>query len=148
MVINTISFGRFTIDALPYAIGAANTGSNIDIELELLNGNRDVIGVYNDASTLNASIDTVLMPDTYYLRVKGKGNIYAPDYASLGSYTVNATFSPGSTLAVQKLLMKGTNENKQHKLDWEVVADENVITDHHAGIDEGAMGHDRPVTQF
>jgi hypothetical protein len=123
-----IATGRFTLDAIPYSIASGNTGANIDLEVELLNSDQTVIGVYNPTGTLNASIDTQLTAGTYYLRVQGKGNIYAPNYASLGSYMLTASLTPGAVLPVHKLQLKGITQNKQHKLDWEIIADEKVVS--------------------
>ena len=117
---------RFVLNAIPYAIGAYNAGSNIDLEIELLNSAGTIIGTYNPPTTLNASIDTTLTEGDYFLRVQGKGNIYAPNYASLGSYSLNASATP-IALPVHKLQLKGTIENKQHKLEWEVIADEKIV---------------------
>jgi hypothetical protein len=124
----TGSTGKFNIDAKPYSIASGNTGSNIDLQVELLDGSKQVVAVYNSATTLSTSIDTVLNPGTYYLRVQGKGNEYAPNYASLGSYTVEASMAPLATLPLHKLLLKGATETKQHRLDWEIEADEPVVS--------------------
>ena len=118
----------FKAIASPFSIGTGNTGSNIDLEIELLDGAENVIGVYNPSSVLSASIDTTLPAGTYYMRVYGKGNVYAPNYASLGSYNIEAFISPANTLPVHKLQLRGITENKKHKLDWEIVADEQVVS--------------------
>lgn len=119
--------GRFKAIASPYSIGDGSTGSNIDLEVELLDQSRNVIGVYNPETALSASIDTVLSSGTFYLRIQGKGNLYAPNYASLGSYNIKASVAPANALPVHKLQLRGIVENKQHKLDWEIVADEQVV---------------------
>lgn len=118
---------QFKVTASPYSIDNANTGSNIDLQVELLDQAGNVIGTYNPENVLSTSIDTSLSAGTYYLRVQGKGNIYAPNYASLGSYNISASVLPANTLPVHKLQLKGLTENKQHKLDWEIVADEQVV---------------------
>ncbi|RYZ28339.1 MAG: T9SS type A sorting domain-containing protein [Chitinophagaceae bacterium] len=120
---------RIKTDALPYSVGVSNAGSNIDLQVELVDKAHNVLGVYNPTTTLSASIDTTLPAGTYYLRVQGKGNDYAPNYASLGSYTLAASVAPvNTTLAVHKLQLRATTDNKQHKLDWEIVADESIVT--------------------
>lgn len=119
--------GRFTLDASPYSIATGNLGSDVDLQIELLNGAGNVLGVYNDPATLNASVDTTLAAGTYYLRVQGKGNLYAPNYASLGSYTLSAMLTPGNALPVRKLQLKGASDGKQHSLFWEIVADESIV---------------------
>ncbi|WP_172623120.1 T9SS type A sorting domain-containing protein [Flavisolibacter ginsenosidimutans] len=120
--------GRFTLDASPYSIATGNVGADLDLEVSLADNMGNVLGVYNDPATLNTQIDTTLSTGAYYLLVQGKGNIYAPGYASLGSYTLNATLSGNSPLPVHKLQLKAATEKGQHKLDWEIVADEKVIS--------------------
>ncbi|HVK98107.1 MAG TPA: zinc-dependent metalloprotease family protein, partial [Flavisolibacter sp.] len=124
---NTPTFGRIKVDALPFSVGSGNTGANIDIQMELMNGSGVVVGTYNPANLLSASIDTIVPAGTYYVQLRGLGNINAPNYASLGSYTINAAFTVTSALPLHKLEMKGVIENNKHKFNWEVVADE-VLT--------------------
>ncbi|RYZ52312.1 MAG: hypothetical protein EOO14_16915, partial [Chitinophagaceae bacterium] len=119
---------RLKADINPYSIANGNVGSNIDLEVELIDQAQNVLGVYNPEDALNAVIDTLLPAGTYYLRIQGKGNVYAPNYASLGSYSIAAAITPGNTLPVHKLQLRGITENKQHKLDWEIVADEKVVS--------------------
>ncbi len=119
--------GRLILDASPYSISTGNTGSDVDLQVELLNDTGTVVGVYNNPTVLNAFIDTLLAAGTYYLRVQGMGNLFAPNYASLGAYTLNAAFTPGYTLPLRKLQLKGTTESGQHKLDWQIDADEKVV---------------------
>jgi hypothetical protein len=120
--------GRFKVDVLPYSAAAGNTGANIDLEVELLDNSEAVLGVYNPAAVMNTSIDTALVAGTYYLRIRGRGNVYAPGYASLGSYTINASLAMANPLAVHKLQLTGTTVSKKHKLNWEIVADEKVVS--------------------
>ena len=120
--------GLFKTVASPFAIAAGNVGSNIDLEMELLDRDGNVIAVYNPDSSLSALIDTTLSAGTYYLRIYGKGNVYAPNYASLGSYNIGASVSPATTLPLHKLQLRGITENKQHKLTWEIIADERVVS--------------------
>lgn len=124
----TPSSGRFTLDASPYSIATGNTGSDVDLEVELLNSAGASLGIYNDPALLSSAIDTTLPAGTYYLRVQGKGNAFAPDYASLGSYSLNASFAPGTPLPLHKLQLTGSAEGRQHKLAWEIVADEKVVS--------------------
>ncbi|MGZ8537901.1 MAG: reprolysin-like metallopeptidase, partial [Flavisolibacter sp.] len=119
------AFGNFHLDATPYNIGTGNSGSNLDLQVELLSGNT-ILGTYNPATLVNASLDTILNAGTYYLRVAGKGNIYAPEYASLGSYSLNGTFAEANLLPLHKLELSGETENSKHKFNWIVVADETI----------------------
>jgi hypothetical protein len=118
---------RFQLSALPFSIGTDDAGADVDLQVSLINSTQTDSAVYNPATKLSASIDTVLNPGTYYLRVKGTGNAFAPNFASLGSYSIDATMVD-VTLPVHKLELKATADNNRHKLDWEIVADENVVS--------------------
>lgn len=117
---------RFQLSALPFSIASGDDGANVDLKVELLNSNQTKTAVYNSPTTLSASIDTTLDAGTYYLRVQGTGNDYAPNFASLGSYTLEGSIA-ATTLPVHKLALKAAADNNRHKLDWEIVADENVV---------------------
>jgi hypothetical protein len=122
------SFGNFHVDAIPYNVGTGDVGSNLDLQIELLGNGGNVLGTYNPDLLLSSRVDTMLNPGTYYLRVQGKGNMYAPEYASLGSYSLQGTFSPSIALAVHRLELHGMVESAHHNLNWIVDADEQVIT--------------------
>ncbi|MCX8020682.1 MAG: zinc-dependent metalloprotease [Chitinophagaceae bacterium] len=116
--------GRFILNATPYNVGAGNSGSNLDMEVSLYNSAQNLLRIYNPANTLGAVIDTNLNAGTYYLKIEGKGNQFAPNYASLGSYTLNGTFS--QTLPLRRLELSGAILNHRHRLTWLIDADENV----------------------
>jgi hypothetical protein len=67
----------------------------------------------------------MLNPGIYYLKVEGKGNIYAPNYASLGSYSLLGSTGSGS-LPLRRLELRGSINNDLHQLDWIIDADEQV----------------------
>lgn len=117
---------NFKLNALPFSVAAGDDGANVDLQVALLNGNDTNAIIYNPPAALKVAMDTVLDPGTYYLRVRGTGNQYAPDFASLGSYTLEGNFV-SVTLPVHKLELIGTTENGRHKLEWEVVADEAMV---------------------
>jgi hypothetical protein len=117
---------RIVINANPKNVGNGNTGSNLDIALQLFNGATASLGVYNPTLSLNASIDTILTPGTYYLSVDGVGNTYTPEYGSLGEYSILASQIDLPTLAVRKLELKGNLNAEIHQLTWEIDADEEV----------------------
>lgn len=119
--------GHFHLDANPYSVASGDNGSDLDVQLELLSSSKTVLGTYNPDLLLNATIDTTLNSGTYYLRVESSGNIYAPDYASLGSYTLTASYAPVTTLPVHRLELNGINENEVHQLNWVIDADETVV---------------------
>jgi hypothetical protein len=58
--------------------------------------------------------------------VEGKGNIYAPNYASLGSYSLTGMFSAGNPLPVRRLELHGELNGDKHRLSWIIEADEQV----------------------
>ncbi|MFL5787543.1 MAG: T9SS type A sorting domain-containing protein [Flavisolibacter sp.] len=120
------SFGNFHLDAIPFNIGSNDAGSDLDIQLDLYQNDQTLIGTYNPIYLLSSSIDTILNPGTYYIRVQAKGNMYAPEYASLGSYTLNAMFIPGTVLPIHKLQLNGKYENGKNRLDWTIIADEPI----------------------
>jgi hypothetical protein len=113
----------FHLNAVPFNLGDGYTGANLDMQVDLLSVSKAVIGTYNPADQLLAKVDTVLTAGTYYLQVQGRGNVYAPQYASLGSYTLQAEMAPLVTLPVHKLELHGNKENNRHILDWVIEAD-------------------------
>ncbi len=122
------SLGRFQLSAVPYNVGTGNSGSNVDMQVTLYNSSASLIGTYNPGNLLSSVIDTILNPGTYYIQVEGKGNIYAPNYASLGSYALQASFSPGGTLPLRRLELSGELVSDKHKLNWLIDADEQVVS--------------------
>jgi len=121
------SFGRLQLNAIPYNVGSGNSGSDLDLQVEFLDGSYASIGIYNPGTLLSSIIDTLINAGTYYLRVDGKGNIYAPEYGSLGSYSMQATYTDGSILPIRQLELRGRLEGDIHILNWLIQADENVM---------------------
>ena len=121
------SFGRFQLNAIPYNVGTGNAGSDLDLQVTLLNSTQTTLGVYNPGTLLNSIIDTLMSAGTYYLRVEGKGNIYAPAYASLGSYALNGAFTAGNPLPLRRLELNGFVSGDNHNLNWLIDADEQVV---------------------
>jgi hypothetical protein len=117
--------GFFHLDANPYNVGTGDNGSNLDVQIDL-STNKKVLGSYNPDLLLDATIDTTLDAGTYYLTVQSSGNIYAPDYASLGSYTLAAAYTPFGVLPVHRLQLQGVNDDGKHELNWVVEADETL----------------------
>lgn len=118
--------GIFHLEANPYSVASGDNGSNMDIQIQLLTNSGNVLGTYNPNLLLNATIDTTLNAGAYYLLVESSGNIYAPDYASLGSYTLTASYAPVTVLPVRRFELHGANDNGRHKLNWIIDADETV----------------------
>ncbi len=124
---NITTTSRFQLKGIPYNVGTGNTGSDLDMQVELIDGSQKVLGVYNPGAELSSIIDTSLSQGTYYLRVDGKGNQYASEYGSLGSYSLNGNILPSNPLPLRTLQLKGNTEAKNHKLSWIIDADETII---------------------
>ena len=121
--------GRLSLNAVPYSVGANNAGSDLDMQITLYDATETAINTYNPGNTLNLVVDTLLEAGTYYAKIEGKGNLYAPAYASLGSYSLQATFTDQGTepLPLRKLELKGSVNTNKHLLSWIVEADEKII---------------------
>jgi len=120
--------GRFKLDAIPYNVGTGNAGSDLDMQVTLYNTDETVLNVYNPGTLLNSLVDTLLDPGTYYLRVEGKGNLYAPAYASLGSYSLKGQIETyGNPLPLRRLELHGAQNGDTHQLGWLIDADEAVV---------------------
>jgi hypothetical protein len=122
----TITSQRFVLNAIPYNVGTGNSGSDLDLQVSLYNSAQTLLNIYNPGTLLSSFIDSVLNPGTYYLKVQGKGNIYAPNYASLGSYALQGSLS-SPTLPLRRLELHGLLNNDEHQLSWIIDADEQVI---------------------
>ena len=121
------STGQFRLDAIPYNVGSPNAGSDVDMQIQLINSSQVVLGTYNPGNALGSVIDTMLDAGTYFLTVDGKGNIYAPEYGSLGSYSLLGKFITGNALPLRKLELKGFNTGDKHQLNWVIDADEQIV---------------------
>ncbi|MGZ8511402.1 MAG: T9SS type A sorting domain-containing protein [Chitinophagaceae bacterium] len=119
--------GRFQLNAVPYNVGTGNAGSNLDMQITLYNGSQTLLNIFNPGTLLNSVADTILNPGFYYLKVEGKGNLYAPAYASLGSYSVQASIEPGVPLVVHKLELGGLQNGDMHQFNWIIDADEPLL---------------------
>jgi hypothetical protein len=113
------------LSALPYSVGSGNTGSDLDLQVDVLDSAQHVIGSYNPGNELSSFVDTVLLAGTYYLRIDGAGNEFAPEYGSLGSYSVQGAITE-IPLPLRKLEMRGTSDGSKHTLSWIIDADEAI----------------------
>jgi hypothetical protein len=121
------AFGRLQLNAIPYNVGTSNSGSDLDLQIEFLDGSYASVGTYNPGNLLSSVIDTFINAGTYYMRIDGKGNIYAPEYGSLGSYSLQATYTDGEILPLRRFELRGRLDGDLHLLNWLIDADENVI---------------------
>jgi hypothetical protein len=118
--------GRLQLNAVPYNVGSNNAGSDLDLQVTLYNSAQTPLGMYNPGTLLNSVIDSFLTPDTYYIKIEGKGNIYAPNYASLGSYSLQASFIPSTVLPLRRLELHGAIDGDKHEFNWIIDADEKI----------------------
>jgi len=116
---------RVRLDAIPYNVGNGNEGSDLDIQISLYASNI-LLNTYNPGTILNSAIDTILNPGTYYLKVEGKGNIYAPSYASLGSYAIKGTIDGGILFPIRLVKLQTLNIRNQLQFRWNIEADEKI----------------------
>lgn len=121
------STGEFTLDAVPYNVGTGDAGSDLDMQVTLYNNSQTMLNIYNPGTLLSSVIDTTLTSGTYYIKVEGRGNIYAPNYASLGSYALTGNFTAGSPLPLRRLELHGNLNEDKHQLSWIIDADEQVV---------------------
>jgi hypothetical protein len=124
--ITTTAFGRFQLNAIPTNVGAGNSGSDLDLQVSFYNNAQTLLNVYNPGTLLSSVLDSMLNPGTYYLKIEGRGNMYAPNYASLGSYALQGNFTAGA-LPLRRLELQGASNNDEHQLQWIIDADELVI---------------------
>ncbi|MFZ9388804.1 MAG: T9SS type A sorting domain-containing protein [Chitinophagaceae bacterium] len=119
--------GHFILNAIPYNVGTGNEGSNLDLQVTLYDNSHNQLNIFNPGTLLSSIVDTVLNPGNYFLRIEGRGNVNAPNYASLGSFSLQGNFSTASTLPLRRLELQGSLLNERHKLSWIIDADEQVV---------------------
>jgi hypothetical protein len=119
--------GAIRLNAVPYNVGSNNAGSNLDMQVTLYNSNQSPVAVYNPGNFLGCIVDTTLLAGTYYLEVEGRGNIYAPHYASLGAYAIQGIRLEG-ILPLRRLELRGLLAGDDHLLQWLIDADEQVVS--------------------
>lgn len=120
-------YGRFQLNAIPYNVGTGNSGSDLDLQIEFLDASYNSLGIYNPGILLSSIVDTFLTAGTFFIRVEGKGNIYAPEYASLGSFSMEGTFSQETILPIKRLELKGQVDRDVHQLNWLIEANETIL---------------------
>ena len=119
---------KFVLSAIPTNVGAGDEGSNLDLQVKLYDGGKNLVKTYNVEEALSVSIDTNLNSGTYYLLVDGVGNQYVSEYGSLGSYSLLGEQIPLAALPLQELKLKGRTEKGSQKLSWNIIADETVVS--------------------
>ena len=119
--------GRLELNAIPYNVGTGNTGSDLDLQVQLMDASQQVLATYNPGTLLSSIADTILNSGIYYLLIDGMSNQYAPEYGSLGSYSIQGTVVPVAPLPLRRLELNGNVANGKHHLSWLIDADEAVI---------------------
>lgn len=117
------SLKLFQLSAIPFNVGSGNAGANLDLKVTLYNNSEALLNTYSSSSSLSVIVDTSLAAGTYYFKVQGVGNNYAPSYAILGSYSVQGS-TIETTLPLHKLQLNGTSEKGRHILTWTIEADD------------------------
>jgi hypothetical protein len=112
-------FARLQLNAI--------SDNDLDLQVDVLDGSHASIGTYNPGNLLSTVIDTFVNAGIYYVRIDGKGNIYAPEYGSLGSYSLQASYSDASLLDIRRLELRGRLNGDMHTLSWLIEADETVM---------------------
>jgi hypothetical protein len=118
---------RFQLLAVPYNVGTGNTGSDLDMQVDLVDNAGNTIGVYNPGNALSSIADTMLIAGTYYLKVDGSGNQYTSEYGSMGSYSLQGIYTTINPLPLRKLQLSGLTESGRHRLSWLIDADEVIV---------------------
>jgi hypothetical protein len=112
------SLHAFQLSAIPFNVGSGNAGANLDIKVTLYNSLEGLLNSYSSSSTLSVIVDTILAPGTYYFKVQGVGNIYAPSYAILGSYSVQGTII--EPVPLRKIALSVASEKGKSLLTWTI----------------------------
>ncbi|RYY60901.1 MAG: T9SS type A sorting domain-containing protein [Chitinophagaceae bacterium] len=120
--------GLFQLDAIPNNVGSGNLGSDLDMQVSLYSETQTLLSVYNPGTLLSSLVDTFLNAGTYYLRIEGRGNAYASNYASLGSYSLLGKITNASSpLPLHRLELTGSQNGDKRQFSWIIDADEEVM---------------------
>ncbi len=122
---NIAQAGYIHLSVTPYSVGSLNDGADLDVKLMLYNSSKILIATFDPVNTMNVIIDTSLNAGDYYLKVAGAGNSNTTNYGSLGSYTLAGY---RGALPIRSISLKGYNDKGQHKLNWEIIADEPIAS--------------------
>ncbi len=117
---------RLVLTVKPANVGIQNAGANSDIQTELYNNSMSFLKANNPLDSLQASTDTTLSAGTYYFRLKPVANAYASTYGMTGTYLINGTTIPVTTLPLRKLELSGKAIGNTHNLQWSIDADEQI----------------------
>ncbi|MDB5201655.1 MAG: type sorting protein [Ferruginibacter sp.] len=118
-------YNSLHIEVNPFGLNTNNTGANLDVKVELYDGNQTLIATYNPSIALNVVIDTSLNSGTYYFVVSGTGNSNISNYGSLGSYNITGF---RGVLPIRDVKLSGSNNSGKHDFTWQIIADEAIKT--------------------
>jgi hypothetical protein len=123
--------GRFISNIRPYnsgppiqglsSTGIVNYNGNVDLEVTLFKNNTQ-IATYNPSTLLNVTIDTLLEPGIYYLRVNSVANVNIFKGMMIGSYNISGSFGGSVVVPIYEINLNARN----NKLFWNVVTDEPI----------------------
>jgi len=75
------------------------------------------LNTYSSSSSLSIVVDTILGAGTYYFKIQGVGNNYAPSYAIVGSYSVQGSVTEAT---LHQLLLTMASEKGKNLLTWTI----------------------------
>ena len=122
--VNTSS-SNVHLEVTPFGLNNDNAGANLDVQMQLYDGNKNLIRTYNPTDVMNVIVDTVLNTGTYYVVISGAGNVNVGSYGSLGSYTFSAL---KGLLPIHDITLTGNSNQSKHNLNWKIIADEPIKT--------------------
>jgi hypothetical protein len=118
------SLHSFQLNAIPFNVGSGNAGANLDLKVTLYNSLEGLLNTYSSSSTLSVIIDTILAPGTYYFKVQGVGNNYAPSYAIVGSYSIHGFII--EPVPLRKLALALASEKGKRLLTWTINTEDSI----------------------
>jgi len=120
--------GRLTLTTIPFNTANGYVAADIDVEADLINSAGTTLKHFNPITEVQAIVDSILDPGTYFISIANASNANSSNYGMLGSYSVTGTFVSGSVLPVYSLTLNGVVANNKHELTWNIIADEPVET--------------------
>jgi PKD repeat protein len=109
--ISLASSKKLFIKADPYSVDVNNKKANLDVQISVLDSSGIVLAQSTNTLTLNALIDSLLVPSgTYYLQINGTPNENNNGYGSIGRYylTITQDSINNSTLSANYIATRTT----------------------------------------
>jgi hypothetical protein len=116
------SLKLFHLSAIPFNVGSGNAGANLDLKVTLYDSLEGLLNAYSSGSSLSVIVDTILGKGTYYFKVQGVGNTYAPSYAILGSYSVQGSIE--TAFPLHNLQLAAVSEKGRRFFTWTIEPDD------------------------